>query len=172
LACRSALTCRGVAHITFPTDFQTMNLRKGAASERNVHPEKYTAVYATQAGVSSDQDLKRAADVLNDGEKVAILAGGGALGATEELLALAEKLGAPIIKALLGKACVPDDSPYTTGTIGLLGTRPSQEAIEECDTLFMVGTSFPYLEFLPKKGQARVLQPDFYPMPIGLSYPI
>src|SRR5437667_9107324 len=110
LACRSALTCRGVAHITFPTDFQTMKLRKGAASERNVHPEKYTAVYATQAGVPSDQDLKRAADVLNDGEKVAILAGRGALGATDELLALAEKLGAPIIKALLGKACVPDDS--------------------------------------------------------------
>src|SRR5690606_1602585 len=92
--------------------------------------------------------------------KVAILAGRGALGATDELLALADTLGAPIIKALLGKACVPDDSPYTTGGIGLLGTLPSQEAIETCDTLLMVGTSFPYIEFYPKPGSVRAVQID------------
>jgi pyruvate dehydrogenase (quinone)/pyruvate oxidase len=172
LACRTALSRRGVAHINFPTDFQSMSLRKGEASERNVHPEKYTAVFAAQAGVPCEEDLRRAAEVLNEGKKIAILAGRGALAATDELISLAEKLGAPIVKALLGKACVPDDSPYTTGGIGLLGTRPSQEAIEECDTLFMVGTSFPYLEFLPKNGQARGVQLDIDPARIGLRYPI
>ena len=92
--------------------------------------------------------------------------------ATDQLVATAEKLGAPIIKALLGKACVPDESPYTTGGIGLLGTRPSQEAIESCDTFFMIGTSFPYLEFYPKPGQARVVQIDLNPGRIGLRYPV
>jgi pyruvate dehydrogenase (quinone) len=86
------------------------------------------------------------------------LAGRGALGATDELEQVAEKLAAPIIKPLLGKAAVPDDSPYTTGAVGLLGTKPSQEALEDCDTLLMVGTSFPYIEFLPKPGQARAVQ--------------
>ncbi len=85
---------------------------------------------------------------------------------------IAEKLGAPIIKALLGKAAVPDDSPYTTGGIGLLGTKPSQDAIESCDTLLMVGTSFPYIEFLPKPGQARAVQIDLDPARIGLRYPV
>ena len=89
-----------------------------------------------------------------------------------ELIAIAEKLGAPIIKALLGKACVPDDSPYTTGGIGLLGTRPSQEVMEQCDTLLMVGTSFPYVEFLPKPGQALAVQIDLDPARIGLRYPV
>src|SRR4029434_8256723 len=85
---------------------------------------------------------------------------------------VAEKLGAPIIKALLGKAAVPDDSPYTTGGVGLLGTRPSQEAMEQCDTLLMVGTSFPYIEFLPTPGQARAVQIDLDPTRIGLRYPV
>ena len=98
-------------------------------------------------------DLRRAAEILNAGKKIAILAGQGALHATDELEQVAEKLGAPIVKALLGKAAVPDDSPYTTGGIGLLGTKPSQDAMEDCDTLLMVGTSFPYIEFLPKPGQ-------------------
>jgi pyruvate dehydrogenase (quinone)/pyruvate oxidase len=101
-----------------------------------------------------------------------ILAGRGALGAGVELEQAAETLGAPIVKALLGKAAVPDDSPYTTGGIGLLGTRPSQDAIESCDTLLMVGTSFPYLEFMPKPGQARAVQIELDPMRIGLRYPI
>ncbi|GIV96117.1 MAG: hypothetical protein KatS3mg057_0774 [Herpetosiphonaceae bacterium] len=116
--------------------------------------------------------LRRAADVLNAGRKIAILAGQGALGAADELEQVAETLGAPIIKALLGKAVVPDDSPYTTGAIGLLGTRPSQEAIEQCDTLLMVGTSFPYIEFLPQPGQARGVQIDIDPTRIGLRYPV
>ena len=97
--------------------------------------------------------------------------GAARLDAADELEQVAEKLGAPIIKALLGKAAVPDDSPYTTGGIGLLGTKPSQEAMEDCDTLLMVGTSFPYIEFLPKAGQARGVQIDLDPMRIGLRYP-
>src|SRR5581483_4788229 len=96
------------------------------------------------------KDLERAADIINRGSKVAIMAGRGALGARGELEQLAETVAGPIIKPLLGKAAVPDTSPYTTGAIGLLGTRPSQEAIEDCDTLIMVGTSFPYIEFLPR----------------------
>src|SRR5207248_6422837 len=116
--------------------------------------------------------LRRAADVLNAGKKVAILAGRGALGASQELEQLADILAAPIIKPLLGKACVPDDSPYTTGGIGLLGTRPSQEAIENCDTLFMIGTSFPYIEFLPKPGSVKGVQLDIDPVRIGLRFPV
>jgi signal transduction histidine kinase/putative methionine-R-sulfoxide reductase with GAF domain len=103
---------------------------------------------------------------------VAILAGRGALHATDELEQVAERLGAPIIKALLGRAAVPDDSPYTTGGLGLLGTRPSQEAMERCDTLLMVGTSFPYIEFLPKPGQARAVQIDLDAARLGLRYPV
>jgi pyruvate dehydrogenase (quinone) len=110
--------------------------------------------------------------ILNAGRKVAILVGQGALGATDELEQIAEQLAAPIAKALLGKAAVPDDSPYTTGPIGLLGSRPSQEAMEECDTLLMVGTSFPYIEFLPRPGQARAVQIELDPMRIGLRYPV
>src|SRR5207249_5605646 len=117
-------------------------------------------------------DLQRAADIMNEGRKVAILAGQGALHAGDELEEAAEVLGAPIIKALLGKACVPDDSPFTTGGIGLLGTRPSQEAMEGCDTLFVVGSAFPYIEFLPKPGQARGVQLDLDPTRIGLRYPV
>jgi pyruvate dehydrogenase (quinone)/pyruvate oxidase len=116
--------------------------------------------------------LRRAADILNSGKKVAILAGRGAIGAADELEALAEKLAGPIIKPLLGKCCVPDDSPYTTGGIGLLGTAPSQEALEQCDTLLMVGTSFPYVEFYPKPGQARCVQIELDPKRVGLRYPV
>ena len=104
--------------------------------------------------------------------RIAILVGRGALNATDELELLAETLGAPIIKALLGKAAVPDFSPYTTGGIGLLGTRPSQEALENCDTLLMIGTSFPYIEFLPRPGQAHAIQIELDPMRIGLRYPV
>src|SRR5436853_5584757 len=117
-------------------------------------------------------DLDKAAEILNKGKRVAILAGRGAIGAGDELEQLAEMLGAPIVKPLLGKASVPDDSPYTTGAIGLLGTRPSQEALEECDTLLMVGTSFPYIEFYPRPGQARGVQIELDPMRIGLRYPV
>jgi pyruvate dehydrogenase (quinone)/pyruvate oxidase len=171
LACRMALSRRGVAHINFPIDFQSMPVKKGHPSERGKH-HCDVQTYARRAALPSEDDVKHAADVLNDGKKVAILAGAGALDATDELIAASEKLGAPIIKALLGKASVPDDDPHTTGGIGLLGTAPSQEAMEECDTLLMVGTSFPYLEFLPKPGQARGVQIDLDPARIALRYPV
>jgi pyruvate dehydrogenase (quinone)/pyruvate oxidase len=148
-----------------------MEMTREAASERNV--AKHTSdVFARAAALPSREDLQRAADVLNNGRKIVILAGRGALNATDELEALAEKLGAPIVKALLGKGAVPDHSPYTTGGIGLLGTRPSEEALEACDTLLLVGTSFPYIEFLPKPDQARGVQIDLDPVRIGLRFPV
>ncbi len=171
LACRTALSRRGVAHINFPVDTQSMPIRNGMRSERNV-PGHNVQVFARRAGLPSREDLEHAAHILNQGEKVAILAGRGALCATDQLISIAEKLGAPIIKALLGKACVPDDNPYTTGGIGLLGTLPSQEAMEGCDTLLMVGTSFPYIEFMPKPGQAAAIQIDLDPVRLGLRYPV
>jgi len=171
LACRTALSRRGVTHINFPVDFQSMSVKKGHRSERNI-PGHNTAAFALRAGLPSMENMKRAAEILNSGKKITILAGRGALSATDELIGLAERLGAPIIKPLLGKACVPDDSPYTTGGIGLLGTEPSHEAIEKCDTLFMIGTSFPYMEFLPEPGKARGVQIDIDPTRIGLRYPV
>jgi pyruvate dehydrogenase (quinone) len=170
LACRTALSYHGVAHLTFPVDLQEQKAeRKG--SKRNI-PHHTSDVFARGARLPDENVLRQAATILNTGKQVAILAGRGAIGATNELEQVAEKLGAPIIKALLGKAAVPDDSPYTTGTIGLLGTKPSQEALESCDTLLMVGTSFPYIEFLPKPGQARAVQIDLDPARIGLRYPV
>jgi pyruvate dehydrogenase (quinone)/pyruvate oxidase len=171
LACRTALTRRGVAHLNFPVDTQSLPLKSDTRSERNLQRHAMTTARARRAGLPEAKDFEAAAAILNEGRKVAILAGQGALHATDELIAVAEKLAAPIVKALLGKAAVPDDSPYTTGGIGLLGTRPSQEAMEECDTLLMVGTSFPYIEFLPKPGQARVVQIDRDPARIGLRCP-
>ena len=171
LACRTALAYRGVAHLTFPVDLQEKAVKKKQASSRNI-PHHTSDVDARSARLPDRSDLDRAADILNAGEKVAILAGRGALKATEELEQIAELLGAPIVKALLGKAAVPDDSPYTTGGIGLLGTKPSQEALEDCDTLLMVGTSFPYIEFMPKPGQARGIQIELDPKRIGLRYPV
>ncbi|HEY7159632.1 MAG TPA: thiamine pyrophosphate-binding protein, partial [Acidobacteriota bacterium] len=170
LACRSALSRRGVAHINFPVDIQSMEVKE--RSKRNVKGYSDTTVLGFRAGLPSNEDLSKAAEILNSGKKVAILIGRGALGASQELETVAQKLGGPIIKALLGKAAVPDTSPYTTGGIGLLGTKPSQEALEECDTLFMVGTSFPYIEFFPKPGDARGVQIDCDPTRIGLRYPV
>jgi pyruvate dehydrogenase (quinone) len=170
LACRTALSYRKVAHIAFPVDIQAMEAeRKG--SQRNV-PHHTSDVFARSARLPEEADLRRAAEVLHTGKKIAILAGRGALGAADELEQVAEKLGAPIVKALLGKAVVPDDSPYTTSQLGILGTRPSQEVLEECDALLMVGTSFPYIEYLPKPGQARAVQIELDPMRIGLRYPV
>ena len=170
LACRTALSYHAVAHITFPVDFQSQPVEK-KGSKRNI-PHHTSDIFARGARLPDESDLQRAADLLNQGKKIAILAGRGALAATDELEQIAEKLGAPIIKPLLGKAAVPDDSPYTTGSVGLLGTKPSQEALEACDTLLMVGTSFPYIEFLPKPGQARAVQIDIDAMRIGLRYPV
>jgi len=171
LACRTALAYRSVSHVTMPVDFQEQEVKKSQRSMRNIG--HHTSSVPTHGfKIPAQQELERAADSLNKGKKVLILAGRGALDATDELEKVAELLAAPIAKALLGKAAVPDDSPYTTGTIGLLGTKPTQEAIGDCDTLLMVGTSFPYIEFLPKPGQARGVQIDIDAQRIGLRYPV
>jgi pyruvate dehydrogenase (quinone) len=169
LAIRTALTSRAVVHITIPVDVQVQEVKKGR-SERN--PAHHTSAVPTYFEQSPCRvEIEYAADVLNRGKKIAILAGQGALHATQELEETAEKLGAPVIKALLGKASVPDDSPYTTGGIGLLGTEPSQDALEACDTLLMVGTSFPYTEFLPEPGSIKCVQIDIDPQRISLRHP-
>jgi len=171
LACRTALAYHGVSHVTVPVDFQEKDVEDWKRSRRNV-PHHTSTVRSRAVKVPDGADLERGADILNCSKKVAILAGRGALDATNELEQLAEILAAPIAKPLLGKACVPDDSPYTTGPIGLLGTRPSQEALEDCDTLFLIGTSFPYIEYLPKPKQAQGVQIDLDPKRIGLRYPV
>jgi pyruvate dehydrogenase (quinone) len=169
LACRTALNYRGVAHLNFPLDIQSM--KSDERSKRNV-PNHTSQIPAESPRLPIDQDLLRAADVLNAGRRVVILVGQGALGASQEVIDVAEMLGAPIVKALLGKAVVPDDCPLTTGGVGLLGTRASQEALEECDTLLLAGTSFPYIEFYPQPGSARAVQIDIDPVRIGLRYPV
>lgn len=169
LAIRSALSARGVAHITIPVDIQVQDAKKGRSQRDPAHHTSSAPAYFEQ--LPARVELEHAADILNRGKRIAILAGRGALHATSELEEMAEKLGAPVIKALLGKAAVPDDSPYTTGGIGLLGTAPSQEAIEDCDTLFIVGSSFPYIEFLPKPGTVKCVQVDVDPQRIGLRHP-
>lgn len=171
LACRIALARKGVTHINFPVDIQEQKVKEGHRSRRNV-PRHESEVFDARLAIPAPAALQRAAEVLNRGKKVAILAGRGALDAGTELEELAERVAGPIIKPLLGKAVVPDDSRYTTGGIGLLGTRPSQEALEDCDTLLMVGTSFPYIEFLPEPGQAAAVQIDRDPIRIGLRYPV
>ena len=170
-ACRMALGYKGVAHVSIPTDTQSLPVKEAERSMRNL-PAHTAHIWAHPAGLPTEEELDRAAQVLNAGKKIAILAGRGALDATDELLETAELLGAPIIKALLGKAAVPDDSPFTTGGIGLLGTEPSQDAVSECDTFFIVGSSFPYMEYMPKPGQARAVQIDHDPKRIGLRYPV
>jgi len=171
LACRTALAYKGVSHITIPVDFQEQEVKSLRRSKRNV-PHHTSNTYTRMPQLPPSPDLERAADLLNRGKKVTILAGRGAIGAREELEQIAEMLGAPIVKALLGRCAVPDDSPYTTGTIGLLGTKPSQEAMEDCDTLLIVGSAFPYIEFLPKPDQAKGVQIDFDPKQIGLRFPV
>ena len=171
LACRTALAYRGVAHIAFPVDLQERAVTRKDASKRNV-PGHTSDAFADSARLPDERDLARAAAILNEGKRIAILAGQGALRAGDRLERVADTLAAPIAKALLGKAAVPDDSPYTTGPIGLLGTRPSQEIMERCDTLLIVGSSFPYIEFLPRPGHARGVQIELDPMRVGLRYPV
>src|SRR5688572_31871040 len=171
LACRIACAQHAVTHVAIPTDVQEETLEDAQPSARNV---EHHVSFARQEGerVPEEDAIARAVEVLNRGRRVAILAGQGALGARDELLEVAELLGAPIVKALLGKAVVPDDHPLTTGGIGLLGTRASQEAFEECDTLLIVGSTFPYVEYYPKPGQARGVQIDRAPTRIGLRFPV
>ncbi|MDR3607167.1 MAG: thiamine pyrophosphate-binding protein [Oligoflexia bacterium] len=173
LACRTAMSEKGVSHVTIPIDFQEMKVERKFRSERNVpHHVSYALPLGTAAISAGEDDLRKAAAVLNEGRKIVILAGQGALDATDELLQAAELLGAPIVKPLLGKAAVPDDSIFTTGGIGLLGTRPSADAIDACDTIFMIGTSFPYMEYMPKPDQARGVQIDSDGSRLGLRFPI
>ncbi len=171
LACRTALARRGVAHVTIPIDVQEQPYEKGEHSKRNV-PGHSSESFAHPIRRPDPRDMRKAAEILNSGKRIAILAGQGALGAADELEQAAEILGAPVIKALLGKGVLPDDSPYTTGGIGLLGTTPSQDAIEKCDTLFIVGSSFPYIEYMPKPGQAQCVQIDVDAARIGLRCPV
>jgi len=170
LACRTALTYRGVAHVTIPVDVQSMTVSKDHPSPRN--RAHHVSDRLAAGGHWPDAiALQRAASILNEGKKTVIMAGRGALGASEHLLRIAELLAAPIVKPLLGKAAVPDRHPLTTGGVGLLGTKPSQTVLEECDTLLIVGSSFPYIEFYPKPGQARCVQIEIDPQRIGLRCP-
>ncbi|HEU4659756.1 MAG TPA: thiamine pyrophosphate-dependent enzyme [Pseudolabrys sp.] len=171
LACRAALSYRGVAHVTMPVDMQSQPVSADRRSERNVS-NHVSELMAHSSQMASDDQITRAAAILNAGKKTVIMAGRGALDAAGEVVAVAERLGAPIVKPLLGKGSVPDDSPFSMGGVGLLGTKPSHEVLEECDTLLIAGSSFPYIEFYPKPGQARAVQIDIDPKRIGLRYPV
>lgn len=168
-AMRIAQVERNVCCIIVPSDIQEMDAEKP--------PRKHGAIhsgigYKAPRVVPQAEDLQRAADALNAGSKVAILVGAGALNATQEVIEVADLLGAGIAKALLGKAAVPDDLSYVTGSIGLLGTKPSYDMMMECDTLLMVGSSFPYSEFLPEEGQACGVQIDIDGRMLSIRYPM
>jgi pyruvate dehydrogenase (quinone)/pyruvate oxidase len=171
LACRMALAYRQPTHVTMPVDIQSMPVGKAHRSERNL-ADHVSNLFAGSAQLPDEQQLRRAADILNAAKRPFILAGRGAINAGAELEEMAERLGAPVGTALLGKGAIPDASPYATGGVGLLGTRASQEALESCDTLLIVGSCFPYVEFYPKPGEARVVQIDLDPKRIGLRAPV
>ncbi|MGA7625501.1 MAG: thiamine pyrophosphate-dependent enzyme [Candidatus Acidiferrales bacterium] len=170
-AIKTSLARRTVSHITIPKDIQEWTSHDEERSKANV-PKHSSDLYAAAHPTPPQQSLEEAAEIINRGAKVAILAGAGCLKGRNEVLQLAEKIAAPIIKPLLGKAVVPDDNPYTTGGIGLLGTAPSQEALQECDTLIIAGSGFPYMEFYPKPGRAKTVQIDINPARIGLRHPV
>ncbi len=168
-AVRTALGARTVTALILPNDLQELDYAPPARAHGTVHSG---VGYTRPKVVPYPEDLKRAAEVLNAGSKVAMLVGAGALGATDQVIAVADRLGAGAAKALLGKAALPDDLPWVTGAIGLLGTRPSYELMNECDTLLVVGSGFPYAEFLPKEGQARAVQIDLKADMLSLRYPM
>jgi len=168
-AVRTALGARTVTALVLPNDLQELDY----APPKRAHGTVHSGVgYTAPKVVPYADDLRRAADVLNAGSKVAMLVGAGALKATDEVIAVADRLGAGAAKALLGKAALPDDLPWVTGSIGLLGTQPSYELMTECDTLLVVGSGFPYSEFLPKEGQARGVQIDLKADMLSLRYPM
>jgi pyruvate dehydrogenase (quinone)/pyruvate oxidase len=171
LACRSALAHAGPAHVTMPVDMQSLPLKSDTRSPRNVAHHVSAARSGIAAMPPADM-LDKAAAILDQGAKVCILAGRGALGARDELVAIAKKLAAPVAKALLGKGAMEDTHPHCTGGVGLLGTAPSQDALAACDTLLIVGSSFPYVEFYPKPGKARAIQIDNDGARIALRYPV
>jgi pyruvate dehydrogenase (quinone) len=168
-AIRIALGERRVTAPIFPNDLQDMPYEDPPRKHGTVHSG---IGYTPPRVVPYEDDLRRAADVLNAGKRVAMLVGAGALHATDEVIAVAEKLGAGVAKALLGKAVLPDELPWVTGSIGLLGTKPSWEMMTHCDTLLMIGSGFPYSEFLPKEGQARGVQIDIKPDMLSIRYPM
>ena len=160
---------RRVTCVILPNDLQLEAMEQPA----HEHGTTHSGVGLEMSAVVPDPAaLQRAADVLNAGRRVAMLVGAGALGATDEVAATAERLGAGVAKALLGKAVLPDDVPYCTGSIGILGTKASWDMMQGCDTLFMVGSGFPYVEFLPEEGKARGVQVDLKPDMLGLRYPM
>ncbi|HOB76121.1 MAG TPA: thiamine pyrophosphate-requiring protein [Phycisphaerae bacterium] len=169
-AIRVALSRKTVTCLILPNDLQE---EEAVESPERVHGATFSGVgYCVPHIVPAEEDIRRAADVLNAGSKVAMLVGAGALHATDEVIEVADILGAGIAKALLGKAAVPDDLPFVTGSIGLLGTRPSWDMMMDCDTFLMVGSSFPYSEFLPREGQARGVQIDIEARMLSLRYPM
>jgi pyruvate dehydrogenase (quinone) len=169
-ACRTALGNKCVAHVTIPKDLQAMKLSADKPSMEN-HGLRTSESWSPVESAPDKQQLRAAADILNDGKRVAILAGQGALAARAEVQKIAETLGAPAAKALLGKAVLPDDSPYTTGGIGQLGTQPSQWIMQNCDTLLILGSTMPWIDAYPKQGSARAVQIDIKVDHIGLRYP-
>jgi pyruvate dehydrogenase (quinone) len=169
-AVRIALSQRTVTCVIVPNDLAAM---EAVGAPPHEHGTIHSSVgYSPPKIVPVDSELRRAADILNDGQKVAILVGQGALGAADEVIDVADILGAGVAKALLGRAVLPDDLPFVTGSIGLLGTRPSWELMTGCDTLLMIGSSFPYSEFLPREGDARAVQIDNDARRIGIRYPM
>jgi pyruvate dehydrogenase (quinone) len=170
-ACRVALGDRGVAHLTVSKDTQMMRLAADKRSMGNPGARTSSSWLPVVNQPPADQ-LWAAADVLNSGRKVAILVGQGALNARDEVTEVADLLGAPVAKALLGKAVMADDSPFTTGGIGHLGTAPSSWTTKNCDTVFIIGSTMPWFEYYPKPGQARGVQIDMKPDRIGLRYPV
>jgi pyruvate dehydrogenase (quinone) len=168
-ATRIARAERTPTAIILPNDLQELEAEEPAREHGTVHSG---AGYASGRVVPRAEDLERAAKVLNEGKKVAMLVGAGALNAREEVLEVADRLGAGIAKALLGKAVVPDTYGFVTGSIGLLGTKPSYRMMLDCDTLLMVGSAFPYSEFLPKEGAARGVQIDIDPRMLSIRYPM
>lgn len=171
LAVRRSLSRRTVSHITVPTDVQLLPADTRTDGPAPAHAPATAPIYAPAHIVPTQQELERAARVLNEGTDIVMLVGAGALHAREEVLAVAERLGSPIVKTLPGKAVVPDDHPLTTGGVGLLGTKPTEEAMERCRTLFMVGTNFPYTSHLPEPGKCRVVQVDMSPERVGSRIP-
>ncbi len=169
-AVRIALDRRGVCTVIVPNDVQE---EKAVESPPREHGAVYSSVgYSRPRIVPREHDLERAAEILNAGRRVAMLVGQGAAGAADEVVEVADLLGAGVAKALLGKAVLPDDLPFVTGPIGLLGSTASYELMKDCDTLLMVGTSFPYSEFLPREGQARGVEIDVDASRIGIRYPV
>ena len=168
-AVRIAVSHRKITALIFPNDIQDEPMEQ----PQRKHGAVFSGVgWVPPVVVPAERDLRRAADVLNAGEKVAILVGAGAKDATDEVIAVADKLGAGAAKALLGKQVLPDDLPWVTGSIGLLGTKPSYELMMQCDTLLMIGSGFPYSEFLPKEGQARGVQIDLDPSMLSVRFPM